>query len=244
MNDKYEAILGAATEWLDNVDADEFLEKFLELQEVSKMDTKILLTKDKNTNSEVYLLACGEGDNNGFGSIKVMFPNMVYDLYDRDILYIADRAFLMLNACKGTRINVMYPLKLSEELVVRDFLSYWGSKRLRELKQVKWDSFINYWQGVLSYINTLIDFDKYPSRFEYYVDDYTDFDGDLSPQFVVRIPRDVLYDLGLSDVQWFDLLSDLMHLVQEFTIDKHFEGKDEYYWFSKFNITFRYIGED
>ena len=43
----------------------------------------------------------------------------------------------MLNACKGTRINVMYPLKLSEELVVRDFLSYWGSKRLQELKQGK-----------------------------------------------------------------------------------------------------------
>ena len=91
------------------------------------MDTKVLLTKDKKTNSEVYLLACDEGDSHGVGSIKVMFPDITYDLYDRDILYIADRAFLMLNACKGTRINVMYPLKLSEELVVRDFLSYWGS---------------------------------------------------------------------------------------------------------------------
>ena len=97
------------------------------------MDTKVLLTKDKKTNSEVYLLACDEGDSHGVGSIKVMFPDVTYDLYDRDILYIADRAFLMLNACKGTRINVMYPLKLSEELVVRDFLSYWGSKRLQEL---------------------------------------------------------------------------------------------------------------
>lgn len=33
MNNKYEAILEAATEWLDNVDADEFLENFLVLQE-------------------------------------------------------------------------------------------------------------------------------------------------------------------------------------------------------------------
>ena len=101
------------------------------------MDIKVLLTKDKKTDSEVYLLACDEGDSNGVGSIKVIFPDMMYDLYDRDILYIADRGFLVLNACKGTRINVMYPLKSSEELVVRDFLSYWGSKRLQELKQNK-----------------------------------------------------------------------------------------------------------
>ena len=101
------------------------------------METKVLLTKDKKTNSEVYLLACDEGDSDGVGSIKVMFPDITYDLYDRDILYIDDTAFLVLNACKGTRINVMYPLKLSEELVVRDFLSYWGIKRLQELKQLQ-----------------------------------------------------------------------------------------------------------
>ena len=99
------------------------------------MDTKVLLTKDKKTSSEIYLLACDDGDNSGLGSIKVMFPDTTYDLYDRDILYIADMVFLVLSACKGTRINVMYPLKLSEELVVRDFLSYWGGKRLQELKQ-------------------------------------------------------------------------------------------------------------
>lgn len=208
------------------------------------MQTKVLLTKDKKTNSEVYLLACDDGDNSGLGSIKVMFPDMTYDLYDRDILYIADKAFLVLNACKGTRINVMYPIKSSEELVVRDFLSYWGSKRLQGLKQTKWLGFLKHWQGVLGYINTLIDFDKYPSKFEYYVDDYTDCDGDLSPQFVVRIPRDMLYDLGLSDDQWFDLLSNLTDLVQDFEIDNYLDDRREYRWFSKFNITFRYIGGD
>lgn len=208
------------------------------------MDTEVLLTKDKKTNSEVYLLACDEGDSNGVGSIKVIFPDMTYDLYDRDILYIADRGFLVLNACKGTRINVMYPLKSSEELVVRDFLSCWGSERLQELKQAKWLGFLGYWQGVLGYINTLIDFDKYPSKFEYYVDDYRDCDGGLSPQLVVRIPRDILYDLGLSDDQWFDLLNDLGNLVMEFQIENHFNGTDNDYWFSEFNITFRYIGED
>lgn len=208
------------------------------------METKVLLTKDKKTGSEVYLIACEEGDNNGVGSIKVLFPDTTYDLYDRDILYIDDRAFLVLNACKGTRINVMYPLKLSEEVVVRDFLRYWGIDKLQELKQDKWKGFINHISGVLNYINTLIDFNKYPSKFEYYVDDYRDCDGGLSPQFVVRIPRDMLYDLGLSDEQWFDLLRDLTDLVQEFQIDNHFNGEDDDYWFSKFNITFRYIGED
>lgn len=208
------------------------------------MNNKVLLTKDEKTNSEVFLLACDEGDSNGVGSIKVIFPDMTYDLYDRDIFYIADRAFLVLNACKGTRINVMYPLKSSEELVVRDFLGYWGSKRLQELKQAKWLGFLGYWQEVLGYINTLIDLDKYPSVFEYYVDDYRDCDDDLSPQFVVRVPRDMLYDLGLSDDQWFDLLNDLGNLVRRFQIDNHFNGTDNDYWFSKFNITFRYIGED
>lgn len=101
------------------------------------MNTKVLLTKDRKTNSEVYLLACDDGDSNGVGSIKVLFPDMTYDLYDRDIFYITDRGFLLLNACKGSRINVMYPLSLSEELIVRDFLSYWGSKRIQELKQAK-----------------------------------------------------------------------------------------------------------
>lgn len=36
MKDKYKAILEAATEWLDNVDADEFLDKFLKIQEGNK----------------------------------------------------------------------------------------------------------------------------------------------------------------------------------------------------------------
>ena len=99
------------------------------------MDTKVLLTKDNRTGSEVYLLACDDSDNSGLGSIKVMFPDTTYDLYNRDVLYIADRAFLVLNTCKGTRINVMYPLKLSEEVIVRDFLRYWGNDKLQDLKQ-------------------------------------------------------------------------------------------------------------
>lgn len=192
----------------------------------------------KSKNHEVKLLACDDG------VIKVSFPDAVYTLADRDIQYIADRAFLMLSAIDGTRINFLLPLKLSEEQTARDFLGYWGEKRLLEVKNTKWVSFLEHWRDNIDYISQLIDLDKYPCKFNYYVDDYRDCDGDFSPQFEVRIPKAVLYDLGLSDEQSFDLLWDLTNLVQSRQIDLHCDSDDEYYWFSKFSITFRYIGED
>lgn len=187
---------------------------------------------------DVFLKVCDKG------IIWASFPDKWYRLADRNIQYIADRAFLLLYVCDVTRLFFMMPIKLNEEQIARDFLDYWGEKRLQGLKDAKWLGFLEYWQDVLEYINTLLDFNKYPSKFEYYVDDYTDCDGDFSPQFVVRIPKDMLYDLGLTDEQSFDLLWDLMELVQGFTIDNHLDGKDDDYWFSKFNINFRYIGED
>lgn len=187
---------------------------------------------------DVYLKVCDEG------IIWVKFPDKWYGLLDRNIQYIDDRAFLMLSAIEGTRINFLLPISLSEELIVRDFLSCWSEKRLLEVKRAKWTSFLEYWRDNIDYISQLIDLDKYPCKFKYFVDDYRDCDGDFSPQFEVRIPKDVLYDLGLSDEQSFDLLWDLTGLVQSRQIDLHCDSNDEYYWFSKFNITFKYIGED
>lgn len=76
---------------------------------------------------DVYLRVCDEG------LIWVSFPDKWYKLSDRNIQYIADRAFLMLSAIDGTRINFLLPLKLSEEQTTRDFLGYWGEKRLLEV---------------------------------------------------------------------------------------------------------------
>lgn len=78
---------------------------------------------------EVKLLATDDG------VIKVCFPDMWYTLADHDIQYIADTAFLMLFACGDKGTKFMMPLSLSEELVVRDFLSYWDENRLQGLKQ-------------------------------------------------------------------------------------------------------------
>lgn len=203
------------------------------------MNNEILLIKSNHKdNQEVKLQARDDGN------IWVRYPNKSYILADRNICYIGDMSFLILSACEGSRLTFMMPIKLNEERIARDFLDYWGEKRLKGLKESKWLGFLGYWKDVLEYINTLIDFDKYPSKFEYYVDDYTDCDGDFSPQFVVRIPKDVLYDLGLTDEKSFDLLWKLMKSVHGLTIDRHLDGKDEYFWFSKFNISFRYIGED
>lgn len=187
---------------------------------------------------DVYLRVCDEG------LIWVSFPDKWYKLSDRNIQYIADRAFLMLSAIDGTRINFLLPLKLSEEQTSRDFLGYWGEKRLLEVKNNKWTSFLEYWKDTTDYISQLIDLDKYQCKFKYYVDDYRDCDEGFSPQFEVRIPKAVLYDLGLSDEQSFDLLWDLTNLVQSRQIELHCDSNDEYYWFSRFNITFRYIGEE
>ena len=175
---------------------------------------EVSLIKGQN----VKLSVCDEG------IIWASFPDKSYKLADRNIQYIADRAFLMLPAVDGTKVNFLLPMKLNEERIARDFLDYW--------------------KDTLNYISQLIDLDKYQCNFKYYVDDYRDCDGDFSPQFEVRIPKAVLYDSGLTDEQSFDLLWDLMELVQSRQIDLHCDSKDEYYWFSKFNITFRYIGED
>lgn len=73
---------------------------------------------------DISLKVCDEG------LIWVSFPDKWYKLSDRNIQYIADRAFLMLSAIDGTRIDFLLPLKLSEEQTARDFLDYWGEKRL------------------------------------------------------------------------------------------------------------------
>lgn len=202
------------------------------------MDAKVLLTKDKKTNSEVYLLACDDGDNNGLGSIKVMFPDMTYDLYDRDILYIADRAFLVLNACKGTRINVMYPLKSSEELVVRGFLSYWGSKRLQELKQAKWLGFLGYWKHALDFIGENVDVEKLKPTYKTHYIDNRDYGGSESLYLDIRM------SYGKSWHHDFDKISKLNKLLMSEQIDRSFDDSDEEMWFSKIHINFRPLADN
>lgn len=83
----------------------------------------------KHNQHEVKLLACDDG------IIRVGFPDNTYTLEDRNLVYISDRAFLSLSAIEGTRINFLLPLKLSEERTARDFLGYWGEKRLGELNK-------------------------------------------------------------------------------------------------------------
>ena len=78
---------------------------------------------------DVSLKVCDEG------IIWASFPDKWCKLSDRNIQYIADRAFLMLSAIDGTRINFLLPLKLSEEQTTRDFLDYWGEKRLLEVNK-------------------------------------------------------------------------------------------------------------
>lgn len=202
------------------------------------MNTKVLLTKDKKTNSEVYLLACDEGDSNGVGSIKVIFPDMTYDLYDRDILYIADRAFLVLNACKGTRINVTYPLTLSEELIVRDFLSYWGNKRLQELKQAKWLGFLGYWKHVIEFVEKNVDVGRLKPTYETYYVDNRDYGGSESVYFNIRM------SYGNNWHHDFDKTRKLNNLLMSEQIDRSLDGLDEEYWFSKIHINFRPLAED
>ena len=73
---------------------------------------------------DINLSVCDEG------IIWVSFPDKWYKLSDRNIQYIADRAFLSLSTIDGTRINFLLPLKLNEERIARDFLDYWGEKRL------------------------------------------------------------------------------------------------------------------
>lgn len=199
------------------------------------MDTKVLLTKDKKTNSEVYLLACDEGDSNGVGSIKVLFPDMTYDLYDRDILYIADRAFLVLNACKGTRINVMYPLKSSEELIVRDFLSYWGSKRLQELKQAKWLGFLGYWKHVLEFVDKNVDVEGLKPTYLTEVSDHREHgDG-------IHIQIHILLSFGKSWQDDFDKTWELTEKLVDEQIDRSFDGLDKHNCYSNVMIQFRPI---
>lgn len=77
----------------------------------------------------VCLKVCDEG------LIWVSFPDKWYKLSDRNIQYIADRAFLILSAIDGTRISFLLPLKLSEEQTARDFLGCWGEKRLLEVNK-------------------------------------------------------------------------------------------------------------
>lgn len=202
------------------------------------METKVLLTKDKKIDSEVYLLACDEGDSNGVGSIKVLFPDMMYDLYDRDILYIADRAFLVLNTCKGTRINVMYPLKSSEELVVRDFLGYWGSKRLQELKQTKWLGFLGYWKHVLEFVGKNVDVEKLKPTYETYYVDNRDYGGGESLYFNIRL------SYGKNWHHDFDKTNKLNSLLLSEQIDRSFDGLDEERWFSNIHINFRPLADD
>lgn len=202
------------------------------------METKVLLTKDKKTNSEVYLLACDEGDGNGVGSIKVLFPDTTYDLYDRDILYVADRGFLVLNVCKGTRINIMYPLKSSEELVVRDFLSYWGSKRLQELKQAKWLGFLGYWKHVLEFVDKNVDVEKLKPTYETYYVDNRDYGGGESLYFDIRM------SYGKNWHHDFDKTNKLNNLLMSEQIDMDFDDLDEERWFSKIHINFRPLADD
>lgn len=78
---------------------------------------------------DVCLKVCDEG------TIWVSFPDKWYKLSDRNIQYIADRAFLMLSAVDGARVSFLLPLKINEERVARDFLDYWGDKRLLEVNQ-------------------------------------------------------------------------------------------------------------
>lgn len=78
---------------------------------------------------DVCLKVCDEG------LIWVSFPDKWYKLSDRNIQYIADRAFLMLSAIDGTRIDFLLPLKLNEERIARDFLDYWGEKRLLQVNK-------------------------------------------------------------------------------------------------------------
>lgn len=82
----------------------------------------------KSKQYEVKLLACDDG------VIRVKFPDSIYILEDRNLVYIYDRAFLSLCAIEGTRINFLLPIKLNEERLARDFLDYWGEKRLEGLK--------------------------------------------------------------------------------------------------------------
>lgn len=82
----------------------------------------------KSNQHEVKLQACDDG------VIRVKFPDNTYVLEDRNLVYISDRVFLSLCAIEGTRINFLLPLKLNEERKARDFLDYWGEKRLEGLK--------------------------------------------------------------------------------------------------------------
>lgn len=193
------------------------------------MNKEVTLTKDKKSGQEVKMFVSDEG------TIKVSLPSGVLDLYDRDILYIQDRAFLVLNTYEGTRINVMYPLKNSEELLVRDFLSCWGQKRLDEVKNAKWLNFIEYWKHIFEFVGKNIDVKGLKPKYYTEVRDHRGFgDG-------INIQINILLSFGLSWQDDFDKCWGLTEKLVDEQIDRYFDGLDTQNWHRYISIQFRPI---
>lgn len=183
----------------------------------------------KSKEHEVKLLACDDG------IIRVKFPDNTYILEDRNLVYISDRAFLSLCAIEGTRINFLLPLKLNEERLARDFLDYWGEKRSKELKNIKWLGFLGYWKHVLDFISKNVDIElcKPTYRTVYY--DHKDTDGSEGTNI------EVLMSWGVSWQDDFDKSWELTERLVDEQIDRDIDGLDGYRWYRNLMVQFRPI---
>lgn len=191
------------------------------------MEQTLLLESFTYDNKE-YTTKLIVGDD---GVIYLKLPESCHILVSNEVEAVGDMTFLLAYIHKGSRSKMLTPVKENKEGEVRDFFRYWTNKRLLEVKNKKWLSFLDFWRFTLDWIDSNIDITDV--TYQLYFTDHREYEGDLNIYFNICIgDRFILEDSSYQ--VYFELNNRLLNAYLDY-----YEKDDEYMWWSNIFVQFK-----
>ena len=172
---------------------------------------------------------------NDDGKVYLSLPTVSHELMYNEVITFDSRHFLYCRIDKESKSKVSFPLSDSQVGKVEDFFNRWTDKRLLELKQVKWNSFCEYWRIVFKFVEDNIDLANNNITYEYYSSHY---DYDLN-YFDIHLGEDYFGSKEELGDNYYHNYFDMSDELQDILIDNYLENKDGLRWFSGIHIQFK-----
>lgn len=137
-------------------------------------DEELLLEKlGEYKHQDIYMFVSNEGKL----ILSVAFT--AYELEINRIIEIERGYYLRVYACKDSDSTFLY--KLPDEKIddVKAFFSNWNIDELKRVKDKTWSDFLNYWQQLIKFVNTIVDIEVVKPTYKIYATDNTDYGGGI-----------------------------------------------------------------
>ncbi len=192
------------------------------------MDRVLVLEEfcDSEGLHKVYLFACDDG------CLNLRLPSGSYPLRYDEIVHISDDSYISLVVFEGSTAELLYQIEDEHYDEVADFLEYWDGYRLKELKDKKVNSFLDFWKFIFKFVEDNVDLEQTKPTFEVAPSDCRDYGGGLSIYFNIDLSWGNSWEDDYNKGR--ELTEELMSLL----IDREFLDDDALRWYGDIFINF------